>query len=185
MLNWLWQQLRHLWQIIFKTGEQMDDNSTKVISTYEAIVTDTENLIQTLRDLKHFDFDPKWNTRVISVPRAMDSVNELLDIVLHGIRDRFQELHVSVSVLVASLKGRAPIEGHLPDPGGTMARVVEYVGDLDVAWKAFGHAYHDAVDFISLIDDIKQRIETLDDLFLPQNSTKKTVDEHYRKRQRQ
>jgi hypothetical protein len=35
-----------------------------------------------------------------------------------------------------------------------------------------------------LIDDVKRRVETLDDLFLQQGNTKKSVDRHYRKRQR-
>ncbi len=162
----------------------MDNNSTKVISTYEGIVADTKNLLISLQDIRHFDFNPKWKTRVINVPRAQDGVNELLDIIFHGIRTRFEELHVAVLALVLTLKGRAPIRGHLPSPNGIMEQAVEYLGDLDVAWKAFGTAYHDAVDLVGILDDVKRRIETLDDLFLPQGNTKITVDEHYRKRQR-
>ncbi len=184
MINWLWAQIKKLWAAVFKLGESADDNSLKILSTYDGIVSDTLNLITALKDLRHFDFDPKWSSRVINVPRAMDAVNELLDILLHGIHDRFQELHVAVTALVLSLKGRPPIQGHLPDPGGTLSKVVDYVGDLDVAWKAFGRAYHDATDFVVLLDDIKRRIETLDDFFLPQGNPKKTVDSHYRQRQR-
>jgi hypothetical protein len=184
VLAWLWAKLRALWDIIARTGETVDDNSLKVVSTYEGIVTDTVNLINFLRDLREFDFDPKFQTRLISVPKAWDAFNELFDIIFHGIRDRFNELHVAVSALVASLKGRSPAGGHFHDPGGTLANVVDYIGDLDVAWKQFGIAYHDAVNLVELIDDVKRRLETLDDLFLPQGNPKKTVDAHYRKRQR-
>jgi len=184
MLNWLWTQLRRLWDAILRTGAEVDDNTTKVVSTYETIKADTLNLLKDIDDLRHFDFNPQWNTRVISVPKAADAINEIIFTIMHGFRIKFGTLHVAVDVLIAALKGK--ISGHLPDPGpsGTLTRVVDYIGDLDVAWKAFGAAYHDAVDLVDTVDDIKRKIETLDVLFLPQGNPKSLVDKHYRQRQR-
>jgi hypothetical protein len=43
---------------------------------------------------------------------------------------------------------------------------------------------HDVLTITQMLQDLQQRLETLDDLFLPKGNPKKTVDEHYRKRQR-
>src|SRR5262249_438618 len=113
--------------------------------------------------------------------RAVDGMNELLFIVIHGFRDRFAEIHVAFHELVTALEGHGPGQ-QFPDPGNAMGKVVAYVGDLDVAWRAFGRAYHEATNLVEMIDEVKHRIETLDDLFLPQGNRKETVDAHYRKR---
>src|SRR6478736_47735 len=173
-LAWLWDKVIH-------GAVSVDDSSTKIIGTYEQIVADTLNLRDALRDLQRFQFDPMWKTRVTNVPRAIDGMNDLLFIVLHGFRDKFTLIHNAFAELVAAMEGKGPGQ-HFPDPGNAMGKVVAYVGDLDVAWKAFGRAYHQVTDLVTMLDDVKHRIETLDDLFLPQGSTKKTVDEHYRKR---
>jgi hypothetical protein len=177
----LWQRLSHA---VITGAQDVDNNSTKIVSTYESIITDSLNLVVFLRDLEHFNFNPAWKTRVINVPRAGDAINELFDLLFHGLRDRFQVFHNAVLDLKNALEGQGPGQ-HFPDGNSAMGKVVSYVGDLDVAWRNFGIAYHSAVDLVSLVDQIKQRIETLDDLFLPQSNVKKTVDEHYRKRQRQ
>jgi hypothetical protein len=176
----LFQQISHA---VITGARDVDDNSTRIVSTYEQIIVDSKNLVTFLHDLQHFDFNPKWKTRVINVPRAFDAINELFDLLFHGLRDRFQVLENAVTDLKNGLEGKGPGQ-QFPDGTSAMGKVVSYVGDIDVAWREFGTAYHAAVDLVSLVDQLKQRIETLDDLFLPQDSVKKTVDEHYRKRQR-
>lgn len=185
----MWQHLLNLildlWHklvdLVIHGARNVDDNSTKILDTYDQIVVDTRNVVVFLRDLRSFEFDPKFKTRVISVPRAMDAINELLFIIIHGFKDKFGIIHQSFQELVAALEGHGPGQ-HFPDGNTAMTKVVAYVGDLDVAWKAFGRAYHEVTDLVGMVDDVKHRIETLDDLFLPQGSTKKTVDVHYRKR---
>lgn len=173
--------LLKLWDLIIHGAQDVDNNSTRIIGTYEQIVADTRNLVLFLRDIPHFEFNPAWKTRVINVPRAQEGINDLLFIIINGFRDKFGEIHSAFQELVAALEGKGPGQ-QWPDPGNAMGKVVAYVGDLDVAWRAFGRAYHAATDLAGLVDDLKRRIETLDDLFLPQGSTKKTVDIKYRKR---
>lgn len=184
----MWAWLRRLWiqlvDLITRQSAHAAESQQHVNSTYEQIIEDTVNLINFLRDLEHFDFNPAWKTRVINVPAAFDGINELFDIMFHGLRDRFQTLHVGVLDLLHSLEGHPPIQGHFGDPGGTVTKVVNYIGDAATAWRAFGQAYHAAVDIVSLVDDLKRRIETLDDLFLQQGNPKKTVEKNYRQRQR-
>ena len=180
--QWFLRQFRALTNFIYHSVLDLDNKSTKIVGTYDQIIADSLNLAQFLRDLKHFDFNPKWKSRVINVPRAADAINELFDILFHGLRDKYFTMHEAVQVLAQALEGQRP-GSQFSTGEGAMNAVVIYVGNLDVAWKAFGAAYHDAVDLVGLVDDIKRRIETLDDLFLPQGNPKKTGDFHYRKRQ--
>src|SRR5215471_11557065 len=113
-LQWLWDKVIH-------GARDVDNHSTRILSTYEQIVADTLNLRNFLSDLQHFDFDPKWKTRVINVPRAVDGMNELLFIVIHGFRDRFAEIHVAFHELVTALEGHGPGQ-QFPDPGNAMGK---------------------------------------------------------------
>lgn len=173
---------RSLGHALWTGAKDVDDHSTRVLSTWDRIQEDTETLAEDLRDLKKFTFDPKWNTRVILVPRAIEGFQEMFDIIFHGLRDKYFELFQSVLTLKTALSGQ---QHHLPtnpEGAGIMTSIVDTVGNLSVAWTKFGDAYHEATQLLDMIDDVKQRIETLDDLFLPQDKPRKMVTEPRKKR---
>jgi len=157
------------------------DAETGAFTAFFAIKDDVTTFVETLRNLKRFDFDPKFKTRVINVPRAYDGINDLFDIIFHGLRDKFDELRHAVETVIATIEQHPPPgdEG----PSG-IANVQERLTTIKLAIVNFQQAFHNAVQLEQMLVDIKQRLETLDDLFLPQGSTKKTVDKHYRQRQR-
>jgi hypothetical protein len=162
----------------------VDSHTLKTLDVWEQIEADTLNLSKVLHDFEEFKFDPKWTSRVILVPKAIDAIQETFDIIRFGIRDKWDVLYQSVLTLKAALFGTVHHLPTNPDGSGIMTKIVDEIGALNVAWHAFGKAYHEATQFVEMLDEIKKKIETLDDLFLPQGRPKKTVDIHYRKRQR-
>jgi hypothetical protein len=182
----MWQWFKHLFQAIvdavLRTSANAAENAVKQIDVWSQLETDTLNLVNAIRDLKKFDFDPKWNSRVINVPRAVDGIQEIFDILVHGLRDKFSELYQAVLTLKAALQ--AQNFGHFgdPTPQGRLTKIVDIIGSLEVALRSFATAYHDVTDLTVLIDDVKKRIETLDDLFLPQNNRRQWITVHERAR---
>ena len=157
------------------------DAETGAFTAFFAIKDDITAMIARIDGFKRFTFDPKWKTRVINVPRAVEGFQDLYDIIFHSLRDKFDELRQAVETVVATIEQHPPPgdEG----PSG-IANVQARLTTIKLAIVNFQAAFHLALDLEQTLLDIKQRIETLDDLFLPQGNTKKTVDEHYRKRQR-
>lgn len=176
--------LRRMGSAIANGNDAAEHHTDNILDLWDTLHRDTLNLINDLNDLKHFDFDPKWSTRVINVPRAVDGIQEVFDIIKNGLKERFGELFQAIETLKNALHDTVHHLPTNPDGGGIVTAIVDKFGATYVALTAFQKAYTKVTDIVEMIDNVKRRIETLDDLFLPQGSTKKTVDEHYRKRQR-
>ena len=157
------------------------DSETGIFDAYFSIKDDVEAAVRTLEDFKHFDFNPAWKNRVINVPRAIDGINDVADIIVHGFKDKFIELRDVVREIVSLIgEQRGPPE----EGAGGLANVQSKLATVKLVTIRLKAAMHNVLELEQMLSDMKQRVETLEDLFLPQGSTKKTVDEHYRKRQR-
>ncbi len=177
MFNWL-KNLGHSISSLFIKAVDVE---TGIFDAYFSIKDDIEAALATLRDFQRFEMKPLWKSRVISVPRVVENVQEITDIIVHGFRDKFQELHGAVHEIV-NLVGEQ--RGPPPDDGaGGIADVQSKMATIKLATIRLKESMHVLLNMVQMLDDLKQRFESLSDLFLPQGSTKKTVDEHYRKRQ--
>jgi hypothetical protein len=152
-----------------------------VIDVFFKVEDDLKAAVQTFKDLEKFDFDPKWRTRVINVPRAIEAIQQTFDIIRFGLRDKFDELRSTVETLINTLKGD---QGRsVSDEGpSAVANVASKVASISIALTQFQEAFHTAVQFEQMIDDIKQKIESLDDLFLPQDKPRKYITKKRRAR---
>ncbi len=177
MFNWL-RSLGHAISNLFTSAV---DFETGIYTAFFSMEDDTKAFIAQLSGFKHFEFDPKWKTRVINVPRAYAGINELFDILMHGLLDKFKALGESVTTLVNVIKSDSgrPV----PDDGGPgVAAVQEKMATIKLAVTDLQTAFHLALDIEQTLLDLKQRAESLDDLFLPAGRTKTAVTVHYRKR---
>jgi len=155
---------------------------TGIEDSFNEMKDDLQSAIDAVKDFEHFDFDPKWKTRVISLPSAWEGIQDLLDIILHGLSDKFAQLRQSCETLVSTIKmdiapARTGDEGpsKLGDIGSKLA-------SFAIAVEQFRNAFKEAVDLVQMLDDIKKRMETLDDVFLPQAKKRKWLTERTYKR---
>lgn len=187
--------LRRLWEgiasIFSNTGKAVADAFTgyqTIADSFVSIETSINEIdanVQVLiRQLRAFQFNPQWKTRVINVPDAIDAVRELIDKVVNDSKDRFEKLRKPVSTFASAMQSLQQ-----PDPPGNpgenndaidktilvIATIKQMATDLSGAFEAIK-------DFEALALELINDIETLDPIFLPQGSTKTTVTEHYRKR---
>jgi hypothetical protein len=154
----------------------LGDFLNKVVSAYM-------NAKNELLDLKTFDFNPKFKTRVISIPRAEEGINELWATIRLDLLGKYQEIRAALDDVKDVFHAEELVNAN--DPQGApnaLAKSAAALHHLKTFLASLGDLIVKVADLIAIIDDIKRRIETLDDLFLPQGSTKKTVDISYRKR---
>jgi len=151
------------------------DLADKTLTDGEKFVADTKAAID---EFKAFTFDPKWKTRVILVPTAIDKTKELILSVVNSIHDDYFAL---ISNLKAALKSGQQLKD--VQKGGTQAviggltDVKNFVNEIDQGILALDN-------FVQAITAITKELETFDSIFLPQTNKRLTVDEHYAKRQR-
>ena len=182
MSTGIWDWLKRLWNAlvdaVLRTSAHAAESIDQHVDVFQRIEADTRNLMNAVRDLKKFHFDPRWNTRVILVPKAIEGIQDIFDIVVHGFRDRFEELFQAVQTLRAAL--HKPPKS--PEPQGMLTNITIIFGQLDKALQTFEAAYKKLTDIVEMVDDVKKRIETLDDLFLQQGNARKWEDVHIRSR---
>jgi hypothetical protein len=138
-----------------------------------------------LLDLKTFDFNPKFKTRVISLPKAEQGINDLWGEIRFDLLGKYQEIRAAIDEVkdlfhAEELANANDIQG----APNALAKSAVALHHVKTFLEQLGALIKKVADLLSIIDDIKKRIESLDDLFLNQGSTKKTVDAHYKKRQR-
>ena len=158
-----------------------EEHTIGVVETFFKIKDDLASAVSTLKGFKTFEFDPSLKTRVISVPRAYEGIQDLLDLIIHGLRDKFDELHHATETLLADLEG---LHGRTTDQEGPsgVANVASKFATIAIGLDHFQQAFHKVLELEQMLLDIKERLETLDDLFLPQDRPREYVTERRRKR---
>lgn len=156
----------------------LDQAYTGFGDVVDAVTVGAANAKQQLSDFSHFDFNPKFNTRVISVPRAISGAQDLWDEIRNGLIQKFTTIVDDAKNLTDSIKSIPP---RIPGEP-ILQRTALILSFIHATNDEIASLITEVLDFTGMIDDIKQRIESLDDLFLPQGSTKTVGDFHYRKR---
>lgn len=156
----------------------LDKAYTGFSELFDAAYDGAERGRQTIQGFTTFQFDPKFKTRVISVPRGIDGMKDLWLTIRHDLLDKFSEIKTSVEQTLSAIHNlppRAPGEPILQHT----ALVLSYIHALN---SDLARMIRGVMDLLGIVNDIKRRIETLDDLFLTQSSSKTSGDYVYRKR---
>jgi hypothetical protein len=155
----------------------------QTLTTFIANATHLVNsCIEEFNAIKSLEFDPRWNTRVISVPRVKENIDTLVAIPL----DILDQARAIIEICRTKLE---PAEFNpeelkfLPEEFGKfLGKVLGWVGLVIDCFVSWNQAILDAQHIVDDIKALRTNLENLDGLFLPQNSIKSTVNVTYRKR---
>src|SRR2546423_4691020 len=157
------------------TGESIAGIQTSV----KALVANFE---VELDRVNHFKFDPKWKTRVINVPKAIDAMKRLIGLLRSGITPKLRTLEQPFITFQTGLHDiELTSQAALNDPQAPSKFAVglseakefiealnQLVGDVDKALQAVS-------ELTAVFDRVLQFLQTLDDIFLKQGNTRKVV----------
>jgi hypothetical protein len=190
LLDKLAPSLMRIYNHIRQAIDKIIHFKTAVTSMFHKIETLVSNVETEIEAIKNFEFNPQWKTRVISVPRAIEDTQDLID----QAKDAVSAIRDLVSKFKDKLNAPEEIEP------SEMEKDIEKIGEklgkgcekilgwLTLIVDAF-LTIDEGIDDLQIIVDafsaLRNEVEHLDTLFLPQGNPKKVVDEHYRKRQRQ
>lgn len=170
-----WSFLTGVWNLLvnFKnTLETFISNGTSLVL----------NCITEFEKIKNFEFDPRWNSRVISVPRLKDNLDELIQIPM-DIVDTAKKMVDECKKKLEPAEFEPEDLKFLPEEFGKfLGKVLGWAGLVIDCFVSWNQAIVDAQHIVDDIRKLRENIENLDGLFLPQGSTKTVVDVRYRKR---
>ena len=190
MLGWIKKALSFLANLLVAIAHFIFESFTH----YDEVVADINDIVATwaatkaniaieLERIRNFEFDPKWKTRVINVPQAAQQIQDLKSLIVDDFRARVDTLIEPVHELTLILHQEAAPD--VQDPQGAvnaMSKASVKLGHVVTMIHQVRDALHTVADFVSLFDTLRENLESLDALFLPQGKPKIAGEYHYRKR---
>jgi hypothetical protein len=120
---------------------------------------------------------------VINVPQAAEQIQNLKALIIDDFRTRIDTIIEPVHELSLILHQEAAPD--VGDPQGAvnaLSKAGVKLGHLVTMVHQVRTALHTVSDFVALFDTLRENLESLDALFLPQGRPKVAGDYHYRKR---
>ena len=176
--------LKKLLDLIVNGVQYADEHSTGFEQDIQRIVDDITEFSSDFKAIQKFDFDPKWKTRVISLPAAVDAIQDLFFSLRDELIDNYNQLMQAVITLKGQFVSSRPTLGSI-DPGGgsgNLTKIINTVGNMAVAMNQLANAFDAITDVATLAEIVKEKIESLDPLFLPQTKKRKWLTERTYKR---
>jgi len=177
-LSGLYALLPNLWHKVI----EFKDKTLSLLSDTQKLVSDVETVIQ---DIKTFEINPKWNSRVISAPKAVEHIKELYDVpirIANDIKDLVKLLREKVQPTEFKVEDVEELDGVPAKVAKAGEKILGFVTLIVDALVSIESMVADLGDIVDAVKTTLEDLKGLDALFLPQNSTKKTVDKHFRTR---
>jgi hypothetical protein len=194
MIDWikkLFKTIGHLlagiWSFLgnFFTGVATITKNT--VDIEDAVIELGRNLKVQLDRLEHFKFEPRWKSRVINVPVAIDQIRAFIHLITDDWRDRIDTIRKPISGLQAVIEGlhHGGVSGGGDQEALSGLSKAELISSAIVTFTDdLAGAFNEINEFEDIFRQVIDQIEGLDALFLQQGNPKRIVDEHYAKRQR-
>jgi hypothetical protein len=178
MLNWLrnlLNRLRALFPGIFAKIQAAYDfifhaktAFVELFSEVERLITDVEQEVDAIR---HFDVNPHWKNRVISVPTMIENIQRFPEL-FHTIVDAGKDLVTQIKEKVNAVPEANPEELELlPEKFAQFGeKIAAWLGMFLDALTTIKQAVADLNTIVDSIREIREDLENLDGLFLTQKN---------------
>lgn len=154
---------------LFQTELEITDNITKIVKDSEET---KKNIKAEIEKLKSFEFNPRWKSRVINVPTAIDQSKQLIEKVIHTFSGKLERLLQPIKDLHTIFEGESA-----PDPLGdkpaAISKAAVKVNHIATMISDLAKAMDDVKDMSKLVKDVTDSLESLDTLFLSQGNPQK------------
>ncbi len=144
----------------------------------ENIITDIELLVEHVRkevkDIQDFKVNPKFKTRVINAPKAMERTKELVTTVPESLRSAFVSLKSNLKAIVKPgiAQGIAQ-RGVLPGEAAGGRAIFQALNKVKLLLGEFSLFVKSLDKFVEALRAITEELQTFDTIFLPQTNKRR------------
>jgi len=173
----VWNFLTTIWGLIVNFKQ----TALSMIGDIESLIANAESEFVKIRD---FAVDPKWNTRVISVPRALPAIQDFLSTVPLDIVDKVRDIVQLFKQKINATEFDLGELDFLPEKFVTfLEKILGWAALIVDSLVTIDQGVKDLNAIVNDIRQIREQIEGFDALFLPQGTIKRVQTVTYRKRQ--
>ena len=161
---------------------EVKDKTLHLFDDIRTLVSDCETIVS---DIQHFSINPKWNSRVIQVPKMIDHIQQLYDVpmkIVTDVKDLVRLLKEKIEPAEVNLEDVKALDGVPTKLLRACEKILGWATLIIDSLLAIESAVADLQDIATQLRQTLEDLNGLDALFLPQSSTKKTVDKHFRTR---
>jgi hypothetical protein len=183
----LGHSLSSLYNLLPTFWHKIIDIKDKTLNLFENVHKLVSNVEAVVQDIRTFEINPKWNTRVISAPRVVDHIKELYDVpsrIITDVKDLITLLREKIQPTEFKIEDTEGLDGAPLKIIKVGEKILGFATLIVDSLVAIESALDDLNDIVDAIKTSLEDLKGLDALFLPQGNPKKVVDSHYRKRQR-
>lgn len=158
------------------------DNTVGILDAGTHLIRSTES---TYDKIRHFTTSPKFNTRVVSVPRVAENIGVLARVpsdIIHAVKDLIDQLRNKLrpeKFNVDELEGIEDLRGIIGKLGTRIAAGFEKIlGIVTLLVDALVTIRSTITDLQSIVDSVAEVVDNLSNLeglFLPQSNSRETV----------
>jgi hypothetical protein len=141
------------------------DYTVGVVEDVTALIEEVTSEVDKIRNFK---FQPAWKNRVISVPRVIDNVKQLIalpGIVIGAVKDLISNIRTRISATEAAEAVEEVIPGL-----GQAAGIVTLICEILIIIKG---TVADLKTIVDAVQTVRKDIEDLDLIFLPNRNPRK------------
>jgi hypothetical protein len=181
----LWDELKTVLSVVGEFLSSFFDVWSVSIDDLSQIHSDFTELEQNVQaeveKIKHFSFEPHLKTRVINVPKMVEAVHDLVELIRDDLFGKMKDIVEPIHELVLIWQTESAQLSQTMDKPSGMARAASFLHSVETAIHQVRIAMDDAKDITELALDITDKLNGLDVLFLQQGNprvrVKKTVSQ--------
>jgi len=151
----------------FDAESSIVDNVTRI---YDDFLAAKASITAGADRIKHFKFNPQWQTRVISIPAVIPRLQDLYQRIfldfqtrLAAIEDPIHQFH-----LIFTTSSQGP-----QDQVSGLTKTAVKIDEIATLVKQIANAMDQIKDLTALFDEVITDLETLDVIFLQQKNPRK------------
>lgn len=167
-MSWLGDYFHKLAQG-FKGGgialADIDGTIQHLFTSVDTTILNVKNEVTAFRD---FQFDPKWSSRVINAPIAIEQTRNFVLDTVDTVRDDFEQLKADVQAVqqvFRDLQAQGTTSG--------IGAVVNFINEINTFLEALVNAVDRFQNLVDMVRQIRQEVAGLDSLFLQQGNSRK------------
>jgi archaellum component FlaC len=147
----------------------IDATIQHLFTTVDSIIA---NVAREIDQLKNFKFDPKWKTRVINAPIAVEQTRNFVSDIVDTVKDDFAQLKddlAAVKQIFQDIKSAGAVSG--------IGGIVNVINEINTFLEAVSNAVDRFSNIVDMVRQIREEIEGLESLFLQQGNQRQVSRE--------
>jgi len=169
----LWDELKSVLSAVTNFLSNFFDVWTVTTDDIDAIIADFHvikgNLQAEVDKLQNLH-KPAWKTRVISVPRAMEALHDMVDLIRDDLFTRAEAVITPLHDLVLTFQAeKASLQNSLDKPTA-LARTASFLHAVETAISQVRQAMDAAKDVTELVTEITDKLNGFELIFLQQGN---------------